>query len=233
MIKVNDLSLSLSGRDILKNICFTLEEDSSLVISGPSGSGKTKLLESLAGQEYSYTGSINIDGKSIEDHGDDLYDTLGYIGNFWLDNNFSENMIYDLVFGLEIQNIAPAEIKNRLDKLIEDYRLDKLLNTEPSNLSGGEKQLVNICSTIIKEPKVLLMDDSMTLIDKDVKKIIFDRVIKNKSCTSVFISKNIDDISNFDKILFLDKGELCYFGDTSIFIKSHRDKLVESGMAIK
>ena len=73
MIKVKNLSLSLSGRDILKNITFTLEENASLVISGPSGSGKTKLLETIAGLENSYHGEIFIDGKLSTEQGNKLY----------------------------------------------------------------------------------------------------------------------------------------------------------------
>ncbi|NOR45779.1 MAG: ATP-binding cassette domain-containing protein [Candidatus Delongbacteria bacterium] len=233
MIKVNDISLSLSGRGILKNINFKLEENTSLVISGPSGSGKTKLLEIIAGLENSYIGEIFINNKSTAELGDELYNTLGFIGNFRLDNNFSENIIYDLVFGLEIQNTPNPEIKKKLDKLIKDFSLEKLLGTEPNNLSGGEKQLVNICSTIIKEPKVLLMDDAMTMIDTDKKKILFDKIIYSKKYTTVMITQDVDIFSDFDKILFLDKGEIYYFGDTKTFLKDHRKKLIESGLIAK
>ena len=233
MIKVNNLSLSLSGREILKNINFTLEKNTSLVISGPSGSGKTKLLESLAGQEDSFTGEIFINGKSTTELGDELYNILGYIGNFRLENNFSENVVYDLVFGLELQNMPSPEIKKRLEKSIKNFSLEKLLRTEPRNLSGGEKQLVNICSTIIKEPKVLLMDGSMTMIDTDKKKILFDKVIHSKKYTTVMITQDIEVFSDFDKILFLDKGEISYFGDTTTFLKDHRQKLVKSGIIVE
>ena len=230
MVEANDLSLSLSEREILKNINFTLKENTSLVISGPSGSGKTKLLEIVAGLEDSYTGEIIINGRSTEELGDELHNILGYIGNFWLENNFSENIIYDLVFGLELQNMPTSEIKKKLDELIKDFSLEKLLKTEPNNLSGGEKQLVNICSTIIKEPKILLMDDPMTMIDTDKKKILFDKIIHSKKYTAVMITQDIEVFSDFDKILFLDKGEIYYFGDTTTFLKDHRKKLVESGM---
>ena len=233
MIKVKDLSLSLSGRDILKDINFTLEENSSLVLSGPSGSGKTKLLEIIAGFENSYHGEIFINGNSSMDLGSKLYDILGYASNFSLENNFSESIVYDLVFGLEIQNMPNPEMKNRLDKLIKDFNLEKLLATEPRNLSGGEKQLVNICSTIIKEPKVLLMDDPMTMIDNDKKKILFDKIIHSKKYTIAMITQDVDTFSDFDKILFLDKGEIYYFGDTATFLKDHHKKLIESGMIVE
>ena len=230
MIKIKNLSLSLSERDILKNINFTIEDNTSLIISGPSGSGKTKLLETIANLENSYSGKIFIDGSSTAELGNKLYDALGYIGNFSLENNFSNNVIYDLVFGLEIQNTPNSEIKKRLDKLIKDLKLEKLLDTEPRNLSGGEKQLINICSTIIKEPKVLLMDDPMTMIDTDKKKILFDKIIHSKKYTVAMITQEVDIFSDFDKILFLDKGEIYYFGDTVVFMKDHRKKLIESGM---
>ncbi|MDA3886510.1 MAG: energy-coupling factor ABC transporter ATP-binding protein [Candidatus Delongbacteria bacterium] len=233
MIKINNLSLSLSGRDILKNINFNLDENKSLVISGTSGSGKTKLLETIAGFEKSYNGEIVINGKPIIEFGNELYNTLGYIGNFRVENNFSENIIYDLVFGLELQNVSNSEIKKKLDNLIKDFRLDKLLKTESKNLSGGEKQLVNICSTIIKEPKILLMDDSMTMIDGDKKKILLDKLIRSKKHTVVMITQEVDVFSDFDKILFLDKGEIYYFGDTSSFMNNHQMKLIENGIIAK
>ena len=230
MIKIKNLSLSLSGRDILKNIDFTLEENTSLVISGPSGSGKTKFLETLAGMENSYTGEIIINGRPNVEYGDELYNILGYIGNFLLENNFSDNIIYDLVSELEIQNMPNPEITKKLEKLINNFGLEKLLETKPKNLSGGEKQLVNICSTIIKEPKILLMDDPMTMIDTDKKKILFDKIIYSKKYTAVMINQDVEVFSDFDKILFLDKGKVFYFGDTSTFLKDHRKKLIESGM---
>ena len=233
MIEVNDLSLSLSGREILKNINFTLEENTSLVISGQSGSGKTKLLETIAGLEDSYVGEIFFNSKSIAEFGDKMYSILGYIGNFGLENNFSDNIIYDLVFGLELQNMSNPEIKKKLDKLINDFNLEKLLETKPKNLSGGEKQLVHICSTIIKEPKILLMDDPMTMIDTNKKKILFDKIIHSKKYTTIMITQDIDIFSNFDKTLFLEKGKIYYFGDTSTFLKDHRQKLVKSGMVVE
>ena len=233
MIKINDLSLSLSGREILKNINFSLKKDNSLVISGPSGSGKTKLLEIIAGLENSHTGEVILNGKSTTELGDELYNVLGYIGNFWLENNFSENIIYELAFGLEIQNIPNPEIKKVLEKLIKNFSLDKLLGTEPKNLSGGEKQLVNICSTIIKEPEILLMDDPMTMIDANKKKLLFDRIIYSKKYTTVMATQDIDTFSNFDKILFLDKGKIYYFGNTVTFLKDHQNKLVKSGMVVE
>ena len=233
MIKVSNLSLSLSERKILSNINFSIEKKSSLIISGPSGSGKTKLLEIIAGLEDSYTGEIFVNGISTAELGDELYNILGYIGNFLLENNFSENIIYDLVFGLEIRNIPNLEIKKRLDNLIKDYGLENLLGTELENLSGGEKQLVNICSTVIKKPKILLMDNPMTMIDVDKKNILFDKLIRSKKYTVLMNSNDIDTFRNFDKILFLDKGEIYYFGDTITFLKDHRKKLIESGMIVE
>lgn len=228
MIKVNNLSLSLSGRDILRNINFEVEKNATLVISGPNGSGKSKLLEILAGFENSFNGKVEIDGNSLDSYGSELYDFLGYLSNFGVVNNLSDSIISDLAFPLEMQNTPNEEIKKRLDIIIRDYNLEHLLETEPFNLSGGEKQLVNLCSVIIKNPKILILDNATTMIDKDKTNLLFEKLILSKKITMVMVSNDIRTYSDFDNILFLRNGEIQYFGDTSTFLKEHQNMLKNS-----
>ncbi|MBN2789854.1 MAG: energy-coupling factor ABC transporter ATP-binding protein [Candidatus Delongbacteria bacterium] len=233
MIKVTDLSFSISGKEILNNVNFSVDDNTSLIISGPSGAGKTKLLEIISGFERSYTGKVSIGGSPLENLGDDLYDMISYVSNSWLENTLSEKVMSDLVFPLELKNLPEHVIKEKLDRIISVFNLEDLIDVPPMNLSGGEKQFVNICTMIIKEPKILMIDDQMTMIDRGKREIIFKEIIRSKKHTAVVISKDTNIYSEFDKILFLDKGSVYYFGDTVTFNKEHRSKLIDTGLIEK
>lgn len=201
----------------LKNISFTINKGQTTAIVGNTGSGKSTILE-LIGRLYDVQeGEIIVDSLPIKNH--NLYSlrvSLGYVPqDAFL---FSDTIANNIKFGKpdatqeEIIDAAKkAVVHQNIIKFKKGY--DTVLGERGITLSGGQKQRISIARAIIKNPKILLLDDCLSAVDTHTE----ERILKNlkqvtKDKTTLIVSHRVSAVKNADTIIVLEKGEIIQQG---------------------
>ena len=210
-----------------KNISFSIEKGKSLAIMGDIGSGKTTLLELICRIYDPNNGSILIDNHNIQDLNiEELRNSIGYVPQSTF--LFSETIERNIKFGKEkaskneVENAAiNACLSDDIDFFKNGY--ETLLGERGVNLSGGQKQRLAIARAIIKKPKILIMDDSLSAVDTETEEKILSNINKiSEDITLIMATHRISSAKNCDKILVLENGKVLEHG-------SHKDLIKNNG----
>lgn len=203
-----------SGIQALNNVSFTLTPGKTLGVFGRTGSGKSTLTALLTRQFDPQKGSIYLDGIDIKELDlRSLRKDFGYVPQeVFL---FSDSIANNIAFGIEEkvdrtrieQAGEEAEMASEIEHLPKGY--DTLLGEWGINLSGGQKQRVSLARAIIRRPKVLIFDDSLSAVDTETEENILqtlDKIIKQRS--TILISHRISTIRRSDHIIVLEDGRI-------------------------
>ena len=211
----------------LKNVSFSLNKGNSLAIMGDIGSGKTTILELLCRIYDPMKGKILIDDFNIKKINiEDLRNSIGYVPQSTF--LFSETINKNIKFGNE--NASKNEVKDAAKEvcLSNEIKLFKngyntLLGERGVNLSGGQKQRLTIARAIIKKPKILILDDSLSAVDTETEEIILSNINKvSKDITLLIATHRISTAKNCNKILVLENGKVIECG-------SHKELITKNG----
>lgn len=214
-IEINNLSVILSGKEILTDINLSLAEGKFLGIVGPNGSGKTTLLRAILSLIKSYKGEIKIFGKPPE--GCLRQGIFGYVPQHLnLDINFPASAVDVVMMGLYgrlgLFRWPSAKEKQRALEYIELIGMSGHENKPFGNLSGGEQQRISIARALVGNPKILILDEPSTGIDV-VGQEDFYHLLKGLQkrlrLTIIMVSHDIgavtayvDEIACLNKILY-------------------------------
>jgi len=207
-----------TGIEALKNVSFTIEAGSTFGILGRTGSGKSTLLSMIQRQVDPTHGEIRIDDLPLQTINLVDYRTSTSIvpQEVFL---FSDSIKNNVLFGTE-RKCSNEEIISYLKKAhvwhnIEEFpqQLDTQLGELGVNLSGGQKQRISIARALIREPKMMLLDDCLSAVDTETEEIILHNLNNNnKNVTKVLVSHRISTLRNCNEIIVLDKGEIIEHG---------------------
>lgn len=171
LIEIKDFSFryKTSNQEVLHNINLTIEEGSFVVVCGLTGSGKTTLLTQLKPQIRGIgerQGDILYKGIPIEmANENDLVTDIGILCQD-PDNQFvMENVLHELAFGLENLGYSSSEMQKQIGEMVSFFGFNKLLYKSAQELSGGEKQMVNLASVLVLRSKVLILDEPLSQLD--------------------------------------------------------------------
>jgi energy-coupling factor transport system ATP-binding protein len=219
LVKFENFSFTTSDKEILSDINFEVDEGEFVLICGPSGSGKTTLLSHLK-KELRPNGKINgkvlFDSINIKDLDDTKSATdIGFLFQNPDNQLVTDTVIQEIAFPLENIGMETEEIRNRIAEMTAFFGLDKLLYKNVNELSGGEKQLVNLCSLLVLKPKLLLLDEPTSQLDPIASYeflTILRRLNEEFSITIMINEHNVNNILPFaDKVIFLNNGSVEYF----------------------
>lgn len=201
----------------LKNVNFTLENGETLAIIGKTGSGKSTIL-SLISRLYDVgEGQITIDGVDIRNL--NLFDLRNSIGVVPQDAFlFSDSIKNNIKFGKEdatdeevIEAAKKAVVHDNIDNFSLKY--ETVLGERGITLSGGQKQRVSIARAIIKDPKILLLDDSLSAVDTETEELILNNLLDFcKDKTTIIVTHRVSSAKNADKIIILEDGAVIQQG---------------------
>ena len=207
-----------TGIEALKNVSFTIEAGSTFGILGRTGSGKSTLLSMIQRQVDPTHGEIRIDDLPLQTINLVDYRTSTSIvpQEVFL---FSDSIKNNVLFGTE-RKCSNEEIISYLKKAhvwhnIEEFpqQMDTQLGELGVNLSGGQKQRISIARALIREPKMMLLDDCLSAVDTETEEIILHNLNNNnKNVTKVLVSHRISTLRNCNEIIVLDKGEIIEHG---------------------
>ncbi|MEZ0344173.1 MAG: ABC transporter ATP-binding protein [Caldimicrobium sp.] len=223
--------------EFLLDVEFETKQAEFLVIFGPSGSGKTTLLRIIAGLEKPDEGFIEVDGKIWYDSKKkiNLPPQKRDVGFVFQDYALFPNMN---VF----ENIAYGMKKKDKHKVIELLRLAKmeaLKDRRPDTLSGGQKQRVALLRAIAREPKLLLLDEPLSSLDRDIATFLREEIKafqRRYQIPTLMVSHNIEDaIRLADKILKIENGKIIASGSPRevLFSKNPSSGFILKGILLE
>ena len=227
-IEFKDVSFTYTESNIkaIDNISFKLNNRKSLGIIGVTGSGKTTLIKLITKIYNIESGEILFDNNSINEY--DLECLRKQIGVVSQDSFlFSDSIINNIRFGKEkatlkeVENVCKiAGIHNEIIKFSNGY--ETILGERGINLSGGQKQRICIARALIKEPKILILDDCLSALDNETEeKIILSLKSILKNTTTIISSHRLSSVQNLNEIIVLDKGKIIQKGNHELLINQN------------
>jgi len=213
-IIINNVSKQFGSFAALSNINLDIPNGKLVALLGPSGSGKSTLLRAIAGLENPDQGQILIQGKDAT-HVDIRKRNIGFVFQHYA--LFKHLTIrQNIAFGLEIRKHPPAQIKQRVQELLELIQLEGLGNRYPSQLSGGQRQRVALARALAVQPQVLLLDEPFGALDAKVRKELrtwLRNLHDEVHLTSVFVTHDQEEAMEVaDEIVVMNKGRIEQIG---------------------
>ena len=206
-----------TGIQALRDVSFRIRPGQTLAVIGNTGSGKSTIAALLC-RLYDVTeGDIRVDGVDVRDYSlTSLREQIGYVPqDVFL---FSDSIRNNINFGLNqpdevrmSQAARDADVYDNIIRFPEGF--DTKVGERGITLSGGQKQRVSMARALVKEPKILILDDSLSAVDTKTENAILDslqRVMKNR--TSLIISHRVSSVKLADEILVIDDGQIVQHG---------------------
>ena len=213
-VEFKDVSFKYPGADdyVLKNISFKAEKGQTIAFIGSTGSGKSTLIN-LIPRFYDCTqGEVFVDGENVRDFKlHDLHNRIGYVPQQGV--LFSGSIRENIKYGNE--NATDEEVEKAL-KIAQasfvfkkDEGLDAHISQGGKNVSGGQKQRLSIARALVRNPEILIFDDSFSALDYKTDKTLRKALEKNtKNVTKLIVAQRIGTIRNADMIIVLNEGEM-------------------------
>ena len=210
--------------EVIKNITFSIKSGETIGIVGPTGSGKSTLIRQLL-REFNLTkGEIKIDGNDIKEYKiEDIRNLVGYVPQNHI--LFRRSVDDNILIG------NPNANNKVLEKamIMSDFKKDLSNLTEGSStmvaelgesLSGGQKQRLSIARALVRDPEILILDDSLSAVDALTESNIINQLREyRKDKTNIIVAHRFSAVKNADKIIVLQNGEITDVGTSSELLK--------------
>ncbi|MEM2015475.1 MAG: ABC transporter ATP-binding protein [Candidatus Methanomethylicia archaeon] len=231
-VELRDVWFSYDGKNwILKGISFKVNPGEVVAIVGPAGSGKSTLVHLIPRLYDAQKGSILIDGIDVKNIKlDSLRRNIGIVHqDIYI---FPETIRNNIAYGKpeasmeEIENVAKiAMLHEFISSLPQGY--NTIVGERGINLSGGQRQRLAIARTLLIDPKIIILDDSMSNVDAETEKAIYDAVTKHfKGKTVIMITQRPSTMRLADRIIVIDDGRVVEEG-------KHEELIVKGGLYSK
>jgi ATP-binding cassette subfamily B protein len=223
-IAINNLTFAYNGVQVLKNIQLHIPRGATYAIVGETGSGKTTLVNLLA-RVYDVTqGEIRIDGVRLQDYPlKTLRSSLGYVPQETF--LFSDSIAGNIALGVEHASEETIREAARLSHILPDVaefpkQFQTLIGERGITLSGGQQQRTAIARALIRNPKILVLDDALSSVDTDTEeKILMALRDVMRVRTSILISHRVSTVKFADQIIVLREGQIVERGRHDELVK--------------
>lgn len=193
---------------VVKNFNLEIEAGEFVTMLGPSGSGKTTCLMMLAGFETVTHGQILIDNQSVNDISPQKRGIGMVFQNYALFPHLT--IAENLAFPLKVRKLSKSDINDRVNKALDMVALTKLGNRMPAQLSGGQKQRVALARALIFEPRLVLMDEPLGALDKQLREQMqyeIKRLSRQLGITVVYVTHDQSEaLTMSDRIAVFNDG---------------------------
>jgi ATP-binding cassette subfamily B multidrug efflux pump len=201
------------GGPVLRDASLHVPAGSTLAIVGPTGSGKSTLAALIARLWDAPPGTLFLDGRSIRDYPlAEVRRAIGYVpqDTFLFSDTLRENIAFGVNSAPEEHIFEAAEIAS-ISGEIQSFpqRYDTMVGERGITLSGGQKQRTSIARAVLRQPKILILDDALSSVDTDTEERILRRLRDvMRARTSILISHRVSTVKNADQIVVLRDGRI-------------------------
>ena len=211
----------------ISDCTFSVKKGEKIMLCGASGSGKSTLLRLLK-RELSprgeLSGNITLMGKDRRELSDrESAEKIGFVMQSPDSQTVCDKVSAELAFGLESFGVKSGEIQSRVGEMAAFFGIEPLYDRDISTLSGGQKQLVALCSVMATDPDILLLDEPTAQLDPVAAREllgILDRLNKEMGVTIIIAEHDPEELfDSCDKILYLAKGKTEFFGTPALTAK--------------
>ena len=208
----------------INNLSFKIDNGKSLGIIGGVGSGKSTIAELILRNYDPNNGEVLIDNKDLKKHNLNIVrQNIGYVpqSTFLFSDSISNNIKFGNINASEddvIRFSKFANVHKDIDSFYDKY--NSVLGERGINLSGGQRQRIAIARALIKKPKIIILDDSLSAVDTETEDKIFKNILNDiTNCTKIIISHRISTVKHCDKIIVMNEGKKVQEGSHSKLIK--------------
>ncbi len=215
-IRLNNVNLSYGDKPILKNVSFSVVAGSSTAIIGPTAAGKSQLLYLLTNLFPPDSGSVEFDGVPIEKYSKEVFhQQIGFV--------FQDSVLFNISLRENIafnENVTEESLRKAVDTAeLSDFieslpqGLDTMVSERGTSLSGGQKQRIMLARALALNPKIVLLDDFTSRVDRNTERKILSNIRQNyPGITLLSVTQKIAPVKNFDQIILLMEGEVIASG---------------------
>jgi len=226
-VEFRNVSYRADDEEIVNDINFTVTPGQTVGIIGSTGAGKSTIMNLLCRFYDTTSGEVLVDGINVKDL--DLYDLRDNIGMamqdvFLFSDTIEGNIAYakpDCPFEEVKQAAIMADANHFIQSLPDGY--DTIVGERGVGLSGGQKQRISLARALLKDPSILILDDTTSAVDMETESYIQEQLKKiEKDCTIFIIAYRISSIRDADLILVMDNGRIIERG-------THEELLAKGG----
>ena len=218
---MNQPLLSIKGAEkhfgavrAIDGIDLDIRENEFFALLGASGSGKTTLLRMLAGFEMPDAGQIILDGKDVSHIPPNHRPVNLMFQSYALFPHMS--VFQNIAYGLEMEKLPKAQIKSRVDEILDVIQLGDLARRKPDQLSGGQRQRVALARALVKRPRLLLLDEPLGALDKKLRgemQLELKRIQHEFGITFIIVTHDQEEaLVMADRVAILKDGKLLQSG---------------------
>ena len=212
-IEFRNLSFAYNGKPVLRNISLKIPKGKTVAVVGATGSGKSSLVQLIPRMHNAPPNSLFVDGIPIENIPlESLRRAIGYIPQDTF--LFGETIRENIAFGVDEASDAQVERAAEISNILTDVQqfpagFKTIVGERGITLSGGQKQRTAISRAVIRDPKILILDDALSSVDTYTEEHIL-RELRNimKGRTSILISHRVSTVKEADEIVVLNRGEI-------------------------
>ncbi len=211
-IELKNVTLSYQEKAVLKNINFNIKAQSRTAVLGPTAAGKSQLVYLLTELIKPDSGSITIDGRDITTYDkESLHSQVGLVfqDSVMFNMSLRENIAFsDKVTDESLRKaISTAELTDFVESLPQ--KLDTIVTERGTSLSGGQKQRIMLARALAVNPKILLLDDFTSRVDRKTERKILCNLENNyPELTLLSITQKVSSVKDFEQIILLMEGEI-------------------------
>ena len=228
LLEIRGVSKKFGEFIAVNNVDLDIYQGELFCLLGGSGCGKTTLLRMLAGFEKPTSGQILIDGQDMSEVPPYKRPTNMMFQNYALFPHMTVEK--NIAFGLEQDGIAKTEISDKIDSILKLVELQDYKKRRPQQLSGGQRQRVALARALVKQPKLLLLDEPLSALDKKLREqtqfelmIIQDKV----GVTFVVVTHDQEEAMTLSsRIAVMDRGRFIQTGTPTEIYEYPRDRFV-------
>ena len=209
-LKVKNVNLSFNNNEILKELNLTIDQGNFVAITGASGSGKTSILRVICGLESPNQGEIILDNSLLLNKEIFIPTEKRNIGLVIQEKVLFPhlNARQNIEFGIS----SKTDKQNLSNEIMEKLNIKQLAEKYPHELSGGESQRVALARSIVMKPKLLMLDEPFTGLDKDLKMKIYPEIksiLQASKITTLMVTHDLNEVKALaDKCFNLESGKL-------------------------
>jgi multiple sugar transport system ATP-binding protein len=213
-LKLKDVRKSFGATEVIKGVDIDIDDGEFVVFVGPSGCGKSTLLRMISGLEDITSGTIEIDGKVVNDLPPKdrgiamVFQTYAIFPHMTVREN--------VAFGLTINRTDKATKDRKVQEAARILQMEHLLDRRPSQLSGGQRQRVAIGRAIVRDPKVFLFDEPLSNLDAALRmdmRMEIGKLHRDLSATMIYVTHDqVEAMTLADKIVVLKDGKVMQVG---------------------